>query len=102
MDPRELFRETLRQRRAVARFDLQRGFRAKQPQARHAPNDAHVARVRALPHHRRARPVFQRRQPPRHIRFVEDKPVTVTGKPQKFIMRERMMRELGLSVMATA
>ncbi|MBQ0944545.1 AMP-binding protein [Ideonella sp. 4Y16] len=39
---------------------------------------------------------------PRYIRFVDDLPVTVTGKPQKFIMRELMMRELGLSVMATA
>jgi fatty-acyl-CoA synthase len=39
---------------------------------------------------------------PRYIRFVEELPVTVTGKPQKFIMRELMMRELGLSVMATA
>jgi fatty-acyl-CoA synthase len=39
---------------------------------------------------------------PRYIRFVEELPVTVTGKPQKFIMRELMVRELGLSVMATA
>ena len=39
---------------------------------------------------------------PRHIRFVQELPITVTGKPQKFLMREAMMRELGLSVSATA
>lgn len=33
---------------------------------------------------------------PRYIRFVQDMPVTVTGKPQKFLMREQMTRELGL------
>ncbi len=32
---------------------------------------------------------------PRHIRFVEDFPMTVTGKMQKFIMREAMAKELG-------
>ncbi len=39
---------------------------------------------------------------PRYIRFVQDLPVTVTGKPQKFLMREAMMRELGLKAAATA
>jgi len=39
---------------------------------------------------------------PRHIRFVQELPVTVTGKPQKFLMREAMMRELGLTLTATA
>ncbi|MBP5990786.1 MAG: AMP-binding protein [Proteobacteria bacterium] len=39
---------------------------------------------------------------PRYIRFVDELPVTVTGKPQKFLMRDAMMRELGLSVAATA
>jgi fatty-acyl-CoA synthase len=39
---------------------------------------------------------------PRHIRFVQELPVTVTGKPQKFLMREAMMRELGLTTAATA
>ena len=34
---------------------------------------------------------------PRYIRFVEALPVTVTGKAQKFVMREAMMRELGLT-----
>ena len=39
---------------------------------------------------------------PRYIRFVEELPVTVTGKAQKFVMREAMMRELGLTAAATA
>ena len=33
---------------------------------------------------------------PRYVRFVAELPMTVTGKPQKFIMREQMVRELGL------
>jgi fatty-acyl-CoA synthase len=33
---------------------------------------------------------------PRYIRFVEDFPTTVTGKVQKFIMREQSIKELGL------
>lgn len=33
---------------------------------------------------------------PRHVRFVTEFPMTVTGKIQKFVMRERMMDELGL------
>ncbi len=32
---------------------------------------------------------------PRYIRFVDDMPMTVTGKVQKFAMRERMIAELG-------
>ena len=32
---------------------------------------------------------------PRHVRFVSEMPVTATGKPQKFRMRERMIEELG-------
>ena len=39
---------------------------------------------------------------PRHIRFVEEFPLTVTGKVQKFIMRERMIAELGVRERATA
>jgi len=31
---------------------------------------------------------------PRHVRFVEDFPMTVTGKIQKFIMREQMQAQL--------
>jgi fatty-acyl-CoA synthase len=34
---------------------------------------------------------------PRHIRFVQGFPLTATGKPQKFRMREAMAAELGLS-----
>jgi fatty-acyl-CoA synthase len=32
---------------------------------------------------------------PRHIRFVESYPMTVTGKVQKYLMREAMAKELG-------
>lgn len=39
---------------------------------------------------------------PRYVRFVSELPMTVTGKAQKFIMRERMMAELGLSEAKTA
>jgi fatty-acyl-CoA synthase len=39
---------------------------------------------------------------PRHIRFVDSFPMTVTGKVQKYLMREAMMRELGLSEAQTA
>jgi fatty-acyl-CoA synthase len=39
---------------------------------------------------------------PRHIRFVEEFPLTVTGKVQKFVMRERMIAELGARERATA
>ena len=34
---------------------------------------------------------------PRYIRFVDDFPMTVTGKIQKFIIRERMIADLGLA-----
>jgi hypothetical protein len=39
---------------------------------------------------------------PRHIRFVPELPTTVTGKAQKFKMRQAMMRELGLDEAQTA
>ncbi len=39
---------------------------------------------------------------PRHIRFVDEFPMTVTGKIQKFIMRERMTEELGIKEVVTA
>ncbi|HUA77477.1 MAG TPA: AMP-binding protein [Acetobacteraceae bacterium] len=39
---------------------------------------------------------------PRYVRFVDSFPMTVTGKVQKFIMRERMQAELGLIAEATA
>jgi fatty-acyl-CoA synthase len=32
---------------------------------------------------------------PRHIRFVPEFPLTATGKPQKFVMREQIMGEIG-------
>ncbi|MBA8879853.1 AMP-binding protein [Phyllobacterium myrsinacearum] len=39
---------------------------------------------------------------PGHIRFVEEYPMTVTGKVQKFIMRQAMIDELGLMEAKTA
>jgi len=39
---------------------------------------------------------------PRYIRFVEEFPMTVTGKIQKFEMRKAMARELGLAEQETA
>jgi len=39
---------------------------------------------------------------PRHIRFVDAFPMTVTGKVQKFLMREAMVKELGLKAAKTA
>ncbi|WP_295646600.1 AMP-binding protein [uncultured Methylibium sp.] len=43
-----------------------------------------------------------RHKVPRHIRFVEGFPMTVTGKIQKFLMREQMKAELGLVDVKTA
>lgn len=39
---------------------------------------------------------------PRYLRFVDDFPMTVTGKLQKFLMREAMVEELGLQEPQTA
>jgi len=39
---------------------------------------------------------------PRYIRFVDELPMTVTGKAQKFVMRDRMIEELKLQRAATA
>jgi fatty-acyl-CoA synthase len=39
---------------------------------------------------------------PRHIRFVDEFPLTVTGKVQKFLMRQHMAEELGTPEAATA
>lgn len=39
---------------------------------------------------------------PRHIKFVESFPMTVTGKMQKFIMRDEMTRALGIQEAKTA
>ncbi len=39
---------------------------------------------------------------PRYVKFVDGFPMTVTGKIQKYVMREQMMRELGLAEAKTA
>ena len=39
---------------------------------------------------------------PRHVRFQSELPMTVTGKAQKFRMRDAMIEELGLEVEQTA
>jgi fatty-acyl-CoA synthase len=39
---------------------------------------------------------------PKYIRFVDELPMTVTGKVQKFVMREHMIRELNLEQGKTA
>ena len=39
---------------------------------------------------------------PRYIRLVPDMPMTITGKVQKFVMREQMMAELKLEAAKTA
>ena len=39
---------------------------------------------------------------PRYVRFVTEFPMTVSGKPQKFLMRDQMIGELGLSTQSTA
>jgi fatty-acyl-CoA synthase len=39
---------------------------------------------------------------PRHVRFVDEFPMTVTGKMQKYLMRAAMARELGVEAEATA
>jgi fatty-acyl-CoA synthase len=39
---------------------------------------------------------------PRYIRFVSEFPMTITGKVQKFAMRDHMVKELGLSEVKTA
>jgi fatty-acyl-CoA synthase len=39
---------------------------------------------------------------PRYVKFVDTLPMTVTGKPQKFIMSEMMSKELGLIKTVTA
>ena len=39
---------------------------------------------------------------PRYVEFVDSFPMTVTGKMQKYLMREAMERKLGLAAVATA
>jgi fatty-acyl-CoA synthase len=43
-----------------------------------------------------------RHKVPRYIRFVDGFPMTVTGKVQKYLMRETMMKELNLKAAKTA
>ena len=39
---------------------------------------------------------------PRYVKFVDGFPMTVTGKIQKFVMREQSIAELGLRQMKSA
>jgi fatty-acyl-CoA synthase len=39
---------------------------------------------------------------PRHVRFVDSFPMTITGKIQKFVLREQMSAALGLEEEVTA
>jgi fatty-acyl-CoA synthase len=39
---------------------------------------------------------------PRYVRFVSEFPMTVTGKVQKFVMREQMCQDLSVSADRTA
>ncbi len=39
---------------------------------------------------------------PRYVKFVEEFPMTVTGKIQKYVMRQRMAEELGMAKARTA
>jgi fatty-acyl-CoA synthase len=39
---------------------------------------------------------------PRYVRFVDEFPMTVTGKIQKFVIREQMKSELALAEAKTA
>ena len=39
---------------------------------------------------------------PRHIEFVGEFPMTITGKIQKFVMREQTIKKLGLKAEKTA
>ena len=41
-------------------------------------------------------------QVPRYVRFVDELPMTVTGKAQKFVMRDQMIAELKLAQQTTA
>ena len=45
---------------------------------------------------------ISRHKIPRHIRFVESFPMTITGKVQKYLIREAMIAELGVRPAATA
>ncbi|MFV0300771.1 MAG: AMP-binding protein [Paracoccus sp. (in: a-proteobacteria)] len=49
-----------------------------------------------------ARSLMAHYKVPRYIRFKAELPMTVTGKAQKFVMRDAMIEELGLTVTRTA
>jgi fatty-acyl-CoA synthase len=56
--------------------------------------DGHAATAEEIIEHCRAQ--IAHYKVPRHVRFVSEFPMTVTGKAQKFVMRETMIVELGL------
>ena len=58
--------------------------------------------VQFLTHDEDARHAFAHYKVPRYIRFVPEMPMTITGKVQKFVMRDKMIEELGLSAARTA
>ena len=35
---------------------------------------------------------------PKHIKFVDELPMTITGKPQKFVMRDKMIKDLNSNI----
>ena len=49
-----------------------------------------------------ARSLMAHYKVPRYVRFKDELPMTVTGKAQKFVMRQAMVEELGLSEARTA
>jgi fatty-acyl-CoA synthase len=56
--------------------------------------DGHAATAEEIIEH--CREQIAHYKVPRHVRFVSEFPMTVTGKAQKFLMRETMIVELGL------
>ena len=71
----------------VARLGGAQARRTRRPRRRSAPSaDGRIAHFKM----------------PALVRFKEELPMTVTGKPQKFLMRDAMIEELGLEVEATA
>ncbi|HTV38348.1 MAG TPA: AMP-binding protein [Xanthobacteraceae bacterium] len=59
--------------------------------------DAHEEEIKAF-----CRDKIAHYKVPRYVKFVDEFPMTVTGKIQKFIMRDRMIAELGLTIQKTA
>ena len=46
------------------------------------------------------RATMARHKVPKYVRFVENFPLTPSGKVQKFVLRERLINELGLTAEA--